>query len=1006
MADKESLEKLASRVESLEKELISIKSELNKLSRGEATVEIARPDYKPTIIQPKILEPTPKPKRSFDWEVLLGGNILGKLGLAAIILAFIWFLNFAFDNHWINESGRIFIGEAVGFITIGIGLFFAKRKMHVIPEQVIGTGVSIIYLSLYSGYYFYDLLNVKETFLAFSILSVGTSLLAGKTNLQSLYIFSLLGSILAPVLLSSGENSYRFLFIYLTIVNGVFYFISQKNTWRISPYLIFLANVVIFIQWGDTKLAVSSFLPPFLFVLGMFLLFGMREIYLMPRLRKKADLSSSILLLLLILQITGLGYWVVNLFHPEWTPNYFLLVSFLLVGFLKIFEKYSLPLLDTNTRFGHSISGILFLSWIAILFVAISNFSHDRWIAFSWILFAGGLSAVGAYFRNKTYLLISIIPWGLALTRLYFVESFDDRSLYFILNTRFGLFVLATLFLLFTYQIQKKEQVARSVVGFVFVALFTLILGTLVEVRYKISDSYYRNLGYSYVIAFYMIALLIPGFKYSFRSFRLTGVILGVILIAKFYLYDIWTLSIVVRIIAGFSLGVGLVILSIIYQKFKDKINVNQILKLTAFPFLLLAFFSPENLSAEPFKNNGYKYFAEIKGLNKEVFDDESNIYGRVRLSEEVSRFHGASDLRLVYNNELVPFIHRSVTQVAGKSGKTIPTVVFTNVTTNGRIYVIKLEEPPAKTEYTELEIAGTEKYETGVFMSLGNEPNQWEETVSAAIYNYYDEQAGKINRIKFRSGKYRYARIELDSKIQFEFTGAIYSPIREKAEYKLEISKNDFLQSEDSDKKATVYSFENPTHKQISRIVVNFEETKYQRSIEILQKDRISKEFIALADSVIYRKPDSTTEHSIELPSYQGGVLKIVVVNNEDKPLTLKSIDAYSEMEELVFELPKNVSQNESANFILYYGNEYVRAPEFDFKNTYDGKLKHVTFKIGEHKDNPDFKYSLVEPPMSSWIIRGIFLLGLVLMIYPAYTILQKYRTELDLDVSNQENT
>ncbi|HNC00684.1 MAG TPA: DUF2339 domain-containing protein, partial [Leptospiraceae bacterium] len=813
-----------------------------------------------------------------------------------------------------------------------------------------------------------------------------------------------LGSILAPVLLSSGENSYRFLFIYLTLVNGVFYFISQKNTWRISPYLVFLANVVIFSQWGESKLAQSSFLPPFLFLIILFLLFGMREVYLMPRIRKAVDVSSSVLLLLIILSFSGLGYWVVNVFYSNWTPHFLLFSSFLLVGFLKILERYSLPLLDTNLRYGKSLSAVLFLSWIAVLFLAVSNFSRGQWITVSWILFAGGLSAIGAYFQSRTYLLISVIPWILALFRLYFVESFHDRQFYFLLNTRFGLFVLATVFLLFTYQVQKKIQIHKSVVGFVFVALFTLILGTLVEVRYLVSDTYYRNLGYSYVIAFYMIALLVPGFKFSYRSFRLTGIILGVILIAKFYLYDIWMLSIVVRIIAGFSLGVGLVILSIIYQKFKDKINVNQILKLTAFPLLVFLFFSSKNLTAEPFKNNGYKYFTEIKGLNKEVVDDSNNIYGRFKLTEEISRFHGSSDLRLVYNNELVPFIHRRVTQVAGKSGKTTPTVIYTNVTTNGRIYVLKFEEPPAKTEYTELEIAGSEKYETGVYMSLGDEPNQWEETVSAAIYNYYDEQqANKINRIKFRSGKYRYARIELDSKIQLDFTGAIYSPLKEKAEYKLEISKNDFSISEDSDRKASVYTFENPMRKPISRIVVNFEENKYQRSIEILQKDIISKEFTIMADSVIYRKPDTNGEHSIELPYYTGGNLKILVVNNEDKPLTLKSIDAYSEIEEIVFEIPKNLNDTEPASLLLYYGNEYVRFPEFDLKNTYDEKLKHVSLKAGEHKNNPEFKYTLVEPPMSSWIIRGLFLIGVLLMTYPAFTILKKYRTELDLELPRE---
>lgn len=1006
MADKERLDKLTQRVDAIEKELSSIKSELSQLSLGETSVQIAKPDYKPNIITPKAPEQDikAKPGRNFDWEVLLGGNILGKLGLSAIILAFIWFINFAFENHWINESGRIVIGLLIGFTTIGSGLYLASRKMRVIPESLIGTGISILYLSVYGAYYLYDLITVKEAFAAFTVLSVGTSLLAGKTNLQVLYIFSLFGSILAPVLLSSGENSYRFLFIYLTLINLVFYYISQANSWRVSPYLIFIANCIIFSGWADKNLTASSPMVPILYLSGMFLIFGMREVYLMPRLRKSIEVSSPILVILLVIAFSGFGFWVVNTFYSNLTAHLLLAQAFILVGFLKVFESYSLPVLDVKSGHRFSLSGVLFLSWVAVLFAAISNFSEGRWLVVSWILFAGGLSAVGTYFRNKTYIAISIIPWFLALMRLYFVESFYEEHIYFILNSRFGLFVLATIFLLFTYQIQKANPINRSIVGFVFVALFTLILGSLVEVHYLVADSYYRNLGYSYVIAFYMIALLIPGFILRYRSFRLTGIILGVVLISKFYFYDIWTMSVVVRIIAGFSLGIGLVILSIIYQKYKDKINVNQILKLTAFPLLLFALFPSENLYAEAFKNNGYKYFAEVKGLTKEFVEDESNIYGKIRLTEEIARFHGTSDLRLVYNNELVPFFHRRVTNTAGKTGKTIPTVVYTNVTSSGRIYVLKFEEPPAKTEYTEIEIAGSEKYETGVSVSLGNEPNDWQESVSASIYNYYDDQAsGKINRIKFRSGKYRYARLEFDSKIQFEFTGALYSGIKEKAEYKLDIKLEDLSRSTDSDKKASVYHYSNPTHKPINRIVLNFEEPKYQRAIEISQKNTATKEYNSMADTVIYKKPEDKGEHNIELPSYQGDEFKILIINNEDKPLTLKSIDAYSEIEEVLFEIPKSASVDGSQRLLLYYGNEYVRSPEFDLKTTYDEKLKHASFKIGEHTVNPEFAYTMMEPPLSSWIIRSIFGIGLLLMIYPAFVILKRYRTELDMEKVDQ---
>ena len=1008
MADKDSLENLTKRVEILEKELHLVKSELSKLSLSDTNSQVHQTSSKPNIIQPQIPKPTSeekKPNKSFDWEVLLGGNILGKLGLMAILLAFIWFIKFAFDNHWINESGRIFIGLLLGFSSITIGLGLAKRKMRIVPESIIGTGISILYLSIYAAYYYYDLLGAKESFAAFTILSIGTSLLAGKTNLQVLYIFSLIGSILAPILLSSGENSYRFLFTYLTSINLIFYYISRWNSWRISPFLIFLSNCIIFLFWANDKLIVSSPTPPLVYLSCLFLIFGMREVYLMPRLRKSIEPSSLVFLLLLVISYAGFGFWVVDEFYPTLTSHFLLFQAFLLVGFLKIYDVYSIPTLGESLNIKTSLSGILLLSWITILFAAISNFSTGRWVVFSWILFAGGLSAIASYFRNKIYLVISAIPWFLALLRLYFIESLYDQNVYFLLNTRFGLFVLATAFLLFTYQLQKKNPIHKSLVGFVFTALFTLILGTLIEVRYLVKNPYFRNLGYSYVIAFYMIALLIPGFLFSYRSFRLTGVILGVLLITKFYLYDIWMMSIVVRIIAGFSLGIGLVFLSIIYQKYKDKIKVNQILKLTVFPLLLFIILHSQNLSADPFKNNGFKYFTEIKGLTKELVEDENLVYGRIRLTDEISRHRGATDLRLVYDNELVPFFQRKVTQVSGKTGKTSPTVVYSNVTKEGRIYVLKLDEPPSKTEYTEIEIAGTEKYETGVYISLGEEPNDWQESMSASIYNYYDEQAGKINRIKFRSGKYRYARLEFDSKIQFEFTGALYSPIKEKAEYRLDFKLEDFSKSKDPDRKASVYYYENPTHKPISRIVFDFEDSKYQRTFEVYQKDLSTKEYSLITETVLYKKPEAKGEHSIELPFYNGGELKILIVDNDDKPLSLKSIDAYAEIDELVFEIPKAQNVDDSKKFILYYGNEFVRFPEFDITKTYDEKLKHTILKAGDHQTNSEFAYSLVEPPLSSWIIRGVFAFGLLIMAYPAFAILRRYRTEINLENEKTES-
>ena len=113
--DYENLEK---RISALEAELKLLKSQLN------LGVPIDR-------------EPAPPPSKSFfkfktswkipDWEMLLGGNLLGKTGFLAIILGFIWFIKLAIDNEWINESTRIFIGILSGFFFSSLSF---KNLLH------------------------------------------------------------------------------------------------------------------------------------------------------------------------------------------------------------------------------------------------------------------------------------------------------------------------------------------------------------------------------------------------------------------------------------------------------------------------------------------------------------------------------------------------------------------------------------------------------------------------------------------------------------------------------------------------------------------------------------------------------------------------------------------------------------------------------------------------------------------------------------------------------------
>ncbi|MCZ6855002.1 MAG: hypothetical protein O7G86_13905, partial [Gammaproteobacteria bacterium] len=48
----------------------------------------------------------------FDWDAVIGGNWLVRVGALAVVLGMGFFLTLAFDNNWIGEVGRVALGLA------------------------------------------------------------------------------------------------------------------------------------------------------------------------------------------------------------------------------------------------------------------------------------------------------------------------------------------------------------------------------------------------------------------------------------------------------------------------------------------------------------------------------------------------------------------------------------------------------------------------------------------------------------------------------------------------------------------------------------------------------------------------------------------------------------------------------------------------------------------------------------------------------------------------------
>jgi len=84
---------------------------------------------------------------------------------------------------------------------------------------------------------------------------------------------------------------------------------------------------------------------------------------------------------------------------------------------------------------------------------------------------------------------------------------------------------------------------------------------------------YRRSITLSLFWLLYAIILLIIGFIGRYKLVRVGGIILLALSILKLFFYDLWSLGTLYRIISSISLGIVLLLISFVYQKYKDKIK-------------------------------------------------------------------------------------------------------------------------------------------------------------------------------------------------------------------------------------------------------------------------------------------------------------------------------------------------------------------------------------------------------------------------------------------------
>lgn len=185
-----------------------------------------------------------------EWEILIGGKVLNRIGAVAIIIGVSFFLKYAFDNNWISESVRVIIGAVIGFIFIGGGVKSYVKDYKIFSQGLSGTGISILYLSVYAAFNYYNLISQPIAFVLMAGVTVLTFSQAFYFNSMPVALIGLLGGFFTPFLLSTGHSNEVGLFSYLAVLNvGLILVAMKKSEWMILESLSVAATYIIYYVW-------------------------------------------------------------------------------------------------------------------------------------------------------------------------------------------------------------------------------------------------------------------------------------------------------------------------------------------------------------------------------------------------------------------------------------------------------------------------------------------------------------------------------------------------------------------------------------------------------------------------------------------------------------------------------------------------------------------------------------------------------------------------------------
>ena len=530
--------------------------------------------------------PPPRDKRTRvkqrEWEQILGGRWLARVGVLALVVGIGFFLKFAFDNNWIGPIGRVILGFLAGLAMLGLGYYW-RRRYPILTQVLSGGGVAVFCLAIFAASAVHGLIDFYAAIGLLLLVTTASAALALRHNSMALAIIAILGAFVVPFTLGMGQAWQ--LLAYIIVLDFGVLFLSTFRNWRWFTLLALSCTLILFGVWhGEFGRQVGLAIAQVGITL-IFLIFAGATTMFHIIWRRVPRAFDYVLMVLNAAVYFGISLGLMWDDLRPWMGGF----VFLLALFYGALSYVALTRTGENGRLG------LFSLTIALAFLTVAipiQLGNTVWTTIAWAVQAAVLTWLSLDLRIPRLQQCGYVIVAAVIVRLLFFDTSVNISAFRpVLNDRFLAFAVSIAAMYVSgYLLMQAGNVSgrgrRVTTAFFAAANFVTLWILSFEVWHSFESALQtadstaiealknaQAFSLTVVWAVYAVIGLVVGIVKRWRHVRIGALIVLVVPIVKLFVYDVFQLAMGYRIAAFVGLGILLIVSGYLYQRYSKAIK-------------------------------------------------------------------------------------------------------------------------------------------------------------------------------------------------------------------------------------------------------------------------------------------------------------------------------------------------------------------------------------------------------------------------------------------------